>query len=90
MFAILSSYLKEPQLIIASLTPGSVTSRIPDTETLEGRLQEVETQPRAHTLGALISTRFQLMDSTCRVGEEGRLRLSTPRAGETEILHSFL
>ena len=51
MFAIVSSYLKEPQLIITNRITGGVTSRILDTETLEERLQkEGETQPWAHSL----------------------------------------
>ena len=40
VFAILFSYLKEPQLIIASFIPNGITVRILDIETLEGHFQK--------------------------------------------------
>lgn len=60
VFAILFSYLKEPQLIVANFIPGGVTAQIVDTETLEEHFQkEGETQSyamfSAHYLFAVLA-----------------------------------
>ena len=87
----LFSSLKEPHLIVANLTPDSVTAGILDTETLEGHLQKqlgrglglwgVGTQSYASIQLAFISSQLQLKDPNCWAGEEvGRLLFPTPHA----------
>lgn len=91
VFAILFSYLKEPQLITANLTPGSITSRILDTEAREGRLQkEREMQSHACIQCALISSQLQLLDPNYWVGEDRRWWLSTPPACGNRCFPFFL
>lgn len=91
VFAILFSYLKEPQLIIANLTPGSITSRILDREAREGRLQkEGETQSHAYIQRALISSLLQLLDPSYWVGEDrGDSGFQLILLVETDAFHSF-
>ena len=55
VFAILFSYLKEPQLIIASFIPDGITARILDIETLEGHFQERETPSSVHMFSLHLS-----------------------------------
>lgn len=56
VFAILFSYLKEPQLIIASFIPDGITARILDIETLEGHFQkERETPSPVHMFSLHLS-----------------------------------
>lgn len=56
VFAILFSYLKESQLIIASFIPDGITARILDIETLEGHFQkERETPSPVHMFSLHLS-----------------------------------
>lgn len=75
MFAVLVSYLKAPQLIVANLVSDGVTARILDTETLEGHLQKgggaVGTKSYASIQHTFISLQLQLMDPNCWAGKEG-------------------
>lgn len=87
-FVILFSYLKEPQLIVANLTPGSSPLESLAQKPLKGTYRKRGRQSYAHILPASIFTKLELTDRNYSVGEESKNCFQLLMLVKTQAFHS--